>query len=322
MTNLEQFLANRRTIVGGSDIGSILNVSKWSCALRVYFSKVEEKDFDFSQKKEFRRGHRLEAVAAAYYEEKTGRPTESVELRRMADKPYLGVHMDRVIESEDQTGPGYLEIKVVGEWSFKQIKKEGAYADWIAQVHYGCRVTGCKWGSIAVYWADGDELLHWDFEADAELGEQAVQAADDFWLFHVEPRFPPEPIALGSETCRLCEYRVKCPNGAVQEAEERFEGVVDLPALAPLARDLQESKGFGKEIKGRGDELKSEILALIKNQVGLYRWAPGEPLISLTEVSTDRFDAKALKAAHPDIHKKFIKTSKSMKLGFKGDSDE
>lgn len=321
MNNLEKFLADRKTIIGGSDVGSIVKASKWACPLKTYYSKTEEKDFDNSQKKEFRRGHRLESVAAAYYTEVTGRETQTVELVRDKGFEHLGVHMDRLISAKGKEGFGYLEIKVVGEWSFKQIKKEGAYADWISQVHYGCRLVGAAWGAIAVYWADGDELLHWDFEADRELGDSLRDAANDFWMFHVEPRLPPDPLPVGSEPCKLCEYRLTCPNGAKPMAEVAFEGVIERPDLAELARDLKESRGFGKEVTGRTDELKAEILEAIEKKPGLYRWAEGEPLLALTEVSTDRFDSKGFKAAHPDLHKKFTKTSISKTLKFTGEKE-
>jgi predicted phage-related endonuclease len=321
-TKLDKFLADRRTIVGGSDIGSIMKVSKWSCPLRTFYSKTEEKDFDNSKKKEFRRGHRLEAVAATYYSEETGRLTKTVPLQRDENFPHLGVHMDRLTDGRGVDNLGYLEIKVVGEWSFRTVKKEGAYPDWITQVQYGCAVTKTKWGAIAVYWPDGDELLTWDFDADPELGAQCKDVANDFWMFHVETGIAPEPLPLGSETCRTCEWRATCPNGATPVVETAFAGVVDRPDIAALVREYREAKAYGKESDGRVEDLKGELMAALKDQPGVYRWEAGEPLLSISETTTDRFDSKGFRAAEPDLYKKFVKTSKSKRMAFKGDDSE
>jgi putative phage-type endonuclease len=208
---LEEFLARRAKCVGGSDIASVMNIGKYACSRKLFFDKTGvAKDKDDSDNPLFRRGHRQEPVAASYYEELTGRDVRYTTPMTVPGKPHLSVTMDRMVfkkEDLEHENPGYLEIKTVGLFSMKEIKKNGLTDDYSLQLQYGMAVSGYKWGSFAIFCPDSDELLHWDVEADKELGQVLLDRADDWWTFHRECEVIPDTLAEAPKT-KACEY---CP---------------------------------------------------------------------------------------------------------------
>jgi predicted phage-related endonuclease len=70
---------------------------------------------------------------------------------------------------------------VPGAWGFKKIKKEGLPESYLLQLQWQMLCYGVTWGSFAVYWPDGHELLQFDVERDDELCEMLFQRAEEEW---------------------------------------------------------------------------------------------------------------------------------------------
>lgn len=323
MTKEEQikFKEKRRRYIGGSDAPSLVGVGDWACELKLFNDKVGvTPDFDDSDRAEFMRGHRLEQVAAEFYSEKTGRMLQKVETKKVPGKPYLAVNLDRLVY-DDVKGAGYLEIKVVGRETYYKIKKEGIHDAYIIQVQWGMAITGLKWGAFAIYWPDGDQLIHMDFEANPTLQAKLLEKGEDFWLLNVQNEIPPNPLPVGSKACKSCVYRIGCSRADSDPAEGE-KGVVERADLAALALDLKETRAYKKEIGDRETEIKNELIEAIKETPGLYRFAKGEPLLKYSETTSERFDSTGFKKANPELAAKFTKPSKTKKLAFAGKEEE
>lgn len=207
----EEFLARRRSFIGASDVAHVVGAGDFACARRLAYEKIGiPSDFDSSDKPEFRRGHRLEPVAAAYYAEKTGRRIKETSTIHAPGKPHLAVSIDRLVWRENDDKPGILELKVLGKFSMELVKKSGLYESYIAQVNYGMGVAGLSWGSFGIYGPETDELLYWDFSFDRELSEKLMEDADDFWSCHVKTKILPPPLPEIKNVCIGCDYRIKC----------------------------------------------------------------------------------------------------------------
>ena len=63
----EQFLADRLSGIGGSDVADVLSLEPWGCARRLYYEKrqVPPDYADESKEALFERGHVLEPLVAA-----------------------------------------------------------------------------------------------------------------------------------------------------------------------------------------------------------------------------------------------------------------
>lgn len=304
----EDFVSSRRSYLGGSDAAGVMGVGRYGCKRKVVYSKINTpKDFPDEDKAEFRRGRRLEHIAAAYYEEVTGRQIRTTIVMKVHDKPHLAVNADRLVykkEDEKCKVPGYLELKVVGRWSMNQIKKEGLIDDYILQVEWGCAVGGLTWGSYGIYCPETDELLHWDHTPDTALGEALLEAGDDLWSLNVENKILPDPLPEGSKQCEGCPWSLTCQQRIIPVGSAE---IIQRPDLEGLVAKFAEVKGMGSEVSDAEEEIKAEILAAIGEKPGTYQCGKYQLPFTITE--TKRFSSEEMKKAHPEIYEKFRKTS-------------
>lgn len=304
----EEFLAERKGFIGGSDISSVMGIGDWACRRKLVYDKTGvSKDFDDSDRPEFRRGHRLEAIARAYYEEKTGRKTKPTgKAVRVPGKQHLGVNMDAWVWRSDRKDPGYLEIKVVGRETYFKIKREGLHDAYILQLQYGIGVSGLEWGSFAIYWPDGDELLHWDHDAEPALIERLLEEADDCWVLNIEHKVLPSPLEEGAKACETCAWAITCRGNVVLPDANR--GIVSRPDLEGLITKFAEIKGMSKEATDAAESLREEIIDQLggeKAKPGIYR--AGKFQFEYKISSQRRFSSEALKKEEPDLYEKFRK---------------
>jgi len=218
----EEWPIERRGYLGGSDAASIIGVGKWGCPRKLFYDKSgKQRDVDDSDKAEFRRGIRLEEVAASYYAEVTGRTVRRTKRVCVPGQPHLAVSMDRLTYKKEDTNlenPGYLELKVLGRWSMNHIKKEGLPQDYIIQMHWGLAVSDLSWGAFAIYSPETDELLQWDIVADKAFGNKLLDRGSDWWSLHKECEVVPEPLPEGSSACQTCPWSITCRGSQVVPA--------------------------------------------------------------------------------------------------------
>lgn len=301
----EEFLAARKRAIGGSDIASVLNAGRYGCQRKLFYDKKSKpRDFDDSDRMEFRRGRRLEAAAADFYVEKTGRELHPLKTVRVPGKPFLAANLDRAIAAKDRKDLGALEIKVVGRFSFLKIKKEGLIDDYSLQLCYNMAVSDMKWGAFCVYCPDLDELIHWDVEYDSALGEVLLDKAEDFFSFNIECNMEPSPLPEGSLACLSCPWSISCRGSVPVPANV---GVVERPDLEPLVARLAEVKGMNSEVEQAEESLRAEILEKIKEQPGTYRAGKYEFAFKVAEQK--RFSSEDFKRSNPELYEKFRKSS-------------
>lgn len=300
----EEFVASRKNQIGGSDIASVVGSGRYACPRKPFYDKTGvPKDFDDSDKMEFRRGRRLEGVAAEYYEELTGREVRITTTARVPGRPHLAVNIDRLVKAKGREGWGALEIKVVSRFSWLHIKKHGLIDDYILQLQYNMGVKGCSWGAYAIYCPDLDELMHWDVDADKALGEVLLEKGDDYYNFHIECGVIPDPLPLDSPPCDGCAWFNTCREGITKQAIP--DGEILRPDLAGWAEKFAEVKGLGKEAESAAEGLKAEFLAAVKEKPGNYRC--GKYLVPFTITSQRRFDGAALKKKDPELYESLRK---------------
>lgn len=297
----EEWMAERKGYLGASDAASVVNCGNYGCSLKLFKDKTGvPKDFDDSDKAEFRRGRRLEQIAAEYYEEVTGRELRKTKRVNIPGRPYLAVSMDRVAfrkEDADKKNPGYAEIKCVGRWSMNKIKKEGLPADYITQVNWGCSVADLTWGVFIIYSPETDELLHWEFTHDKAFGDLLLDRGTDFWEFNVGLGIPPERLPEGSSACKSCPWMPSCRGEQVAPIPV---GVIERPDLAGLIAKFHEVKGMSSEAGDAEEEIKAEILAAIKEKPGTYSTGRHEFVFQIAE--TKRFSGEKLKRSNPELY--------------------
>ncbi len=309
-----EFVAARKKYLGGSDIASVMNKGRYGCSRKLGYDKLDiPKDIDDSEKMEFRRGHRLEGIAAKYYEEITGRQTWISTTQSVPGKPHLSVNVDRFTAKKDDPGKknwGYLEIKVMSRFSFLKAKKEGLIDDYLLQLQFGMAVCDLSWGAYAIYCPDLDDLITWDVEADKDLGDHLLESADDWWSFHVGCKVLPDPLPDDSAPCHSCPWSITCRGSLIQAPAP---GITERPDLEPIVAKFAEIKGMGSEVDEASDSLRAEILEAIGEKPGTYR--AGRYEFSFAARAQKRFNSDKLKKMNPELYESLREESIVKTLG-------
>ncbi len=284
ITGRAEWLAARRTGIGGSDAGAICGVNPYRTAADVWEEKMGWAA-ELAPTPAMQRGTTLEPIAAELYAQETGRAMRRQPMRRHTVHEWMVGNCDRqIFDAGDGRGTGVLEIKCPGLQTFARIKREGLPEMYVLQLQHYLGVFGYRWGSFALFNAERWELLHFDVEADAELIGRLVEVEGEFWREHVEARVRPDvaPVAL--------------PDVPKVEGELVTRGD---PEWADAVAMLREAK----ELSATAGELESAAKARLQALMGdaAVVEGAGARIYWREQAGSKRLDEKAFRAAHPDI---------------------
>jgi putative phage-type endonuclease len=292
--------------IGGSDISALLGLSPYKSALQLWTelsSGQAEPDRDLLH---LRFGQHAESFIASEYERQSGLFTVAHPQTLFHKKHgFMYGHVDRfVLESPDT--PAVVDGVVTAD-RILECKTASAFtrADWgepgtdqvppyyLVQCAWYMAVTGCACVDLAAL-IGNSELRVFTIERDLQLESLITLHAKNFWNDHVLANSPPEP-----ETVRdAATLFPKEAPGLCAEASE-----VVLTHLAQYRKLSERSE----RLSGECERVKAEILKFMGHAERLTHsgrvlatWRCAKP--------SQRLDAKAMAAAHPDLAKTFTNT--------------
>lgn len=203
MGSREDFLASRKTGIGGSDVATILGVNPWQTALELYLEKRSEIE-PKPDTEHTRAGRALESVIAHMYAERTGRRLRRCnQMQRHPKHEWLFAHVDREVVGSRVI----VEIKNVNPhmqryWGAEASDAAPDYV--IPQPHTYMLIRDYPCADVAAFFG-GSHLRVYTIERDREWDEMIVEATHTFWydnvMAGVPPPFDPEhPAALDALT--------------------------------------------------------------------------------------------------------------------------
>jgi putative phage-type endonuclease len=243
---LNQWLEERKTYLGASDISAILGLNDYASPVDVYLSKTEGKE---SEDNDFlRAGRALEPAIIQLYREDARCVVEpnGNRIYRLQDFPFIGCTPDAWILDQSETdnpNDGLLEIKNTSKWI------TDVNPCHYAQLQYQLGVTGAQWG-VLCYLVQGFKLVHFDFTRDEEVIKNCFSAAKHFWNTHIIPRIAPEPSKAG-DTLKL--FPNSYDLSKVNCAEETYNYVVKHRELKKQEKELK------KEIETNAEHIKAAM---------------------------------------------------------------
>lgn len=295
---------DRSTYIGGSDVATILGVSPWKSAFKLYQEKIGafSEEVTPAKAKLFRRGHRWEPIVVEMLLDELADSGHDVELvaqnRRYQDPeyPFLAAEIDLelIIDGEPVNG----EAKTVSPFAAKLWGKEGTddvpiyYA---AQVMHGLMLRPRRRAVIAALTGFDDRpRVHWIERDDETIA--AIRAREvEFWQ-RVQDRNPPAPETI--EDVRWLYAKDDC---SVIDADDE---------LLSLCQSLKDAKAANKVGDERASVLATQVMARIgKAATVLYRgqcvatWKANK-----TSQKTDWQDAYLDLSPAADHINKFTKT--------------
>ena len=291
-----EWLALRKTGIGGSDIAALLGMDKYTCAYELYLDKRGELP-DMPRSEFLERaamwGHLHEPLIAARFAELHGVRTRRVGLIRHESEAWRLANLDyRVAGCPD--GPCLLEIKNRSAWKASEWGEsgdpEGVPDTEALQTHWYLSVTGYRHAHVGVL-INGNDDRYYRVEADAGLAADVISMARTFWQ-RVQDGDPPPMDGSDAATDLLATLWPAAPGTEV---------VIDRTQVAPLLLARDRIAAETDALKERAAEV-SNRLAVMLGEAETAVW-DGEVLF--TRKQNGVFAPKRFEAAHPDLAAKY-----------------
>lgn len=323
-----EWLKNRQTGIGGSDVAAILGLSKWKSPLEIYESKTETAEPKEEQSQAAYFGSLLEDVVAREFATRTGMKIQRVNSQLVAGEgSWMIANIDRAIVQNDiawrvyvydeqrqaETGrqistDAILECKTASSFmadhwgpsqeaeivSSKVVTEHKIPLYYETQVQWYLGVTGCHTCYVAVLLGGQDFRIYEVPRNDAVI--KAIQEqCHAFWVNHVFAKVPPEPCTK-EEVAKL----FPSDNGDMLEADN---------AIAADIGELRNLAGQIKSLQDQVDIVKDRVCAALGGATGFT--IAGEKACTYKTQKRTTLDTTRLKKESPDVYQAYAKTSET-----------
>lgn len=244
MRTREQFLRERRSGIGGSDVAAILGLSRWKTAYQVWQEKTGRVVIDEGDDERLHFGNVLEQVVADEFSARRGvKVQRRNRMFRHPEHPELIGNIDRRI-----VGGGILECKTADKFTRHLWGDDGSDEVpeyYLTQVQHYYTVTGEREGFLAVL-IGGNEYRDYEIPYDRELAEFCAARCVEWWREHVLRDVPP-PLTPGDDLSDV--FRAVAGSS-----------VTATPEIEALAAELRDAK----EQRKAAEEVEKELTARLK----------------------------------------------------------
>lgn len=299
------WVANRSKGIGGSDIGTICGVNKYSSARLLYFKKTgqfqESEAFTFSDQSIERMawGHKLEPIVADEYMKRTGnRVVICPATLQHKDHPWALANVDRIIVDNEGKPYGVLEVKTADARLLKDWEDGEIPTSYIYQLQWYLWITDLQYGCFAALVGGNRFVMIEVFRNDELLQNEMIPAADKFWNYNVKNLIEPELSGSDADSDFIKEI--------YGNVEKNSEVVLEDDEDNELANFIFEAKQQVKQLEKDIAEASNKLKEKLKDtEIGYttdrtIKWSPRKQ----TRVDTDKF-----KSEYPEIYAKCTKTS-------------
>ncbi len=233
----EQWLAERRHGIGGSDVSAIIGVNPYRTALDVYLDKLGIAPH-VEDNPAMKWGRIMEPIIAREVTEATGIEWAPAEFLRKIDNPVICGTPDY----QNQDLGVLLECKTAGMrqahlWGDEQT--DAVPMPYLTQVHWYLELTGYDEAKLAVL-IGGNDFRLYSIKRDDDLQAQLVDRAMKFWRDHVETMTPP-PLD-GSDSAKAWlkhAYPTHTSDNICPATEDEAD---QMRLVAGLKRDLEKAE--------------------------------------------------------------------------------
>ena len=246
----DEWLALRRTGIGGSDAGAIMGVSPYKGAFSVWADK-QGKLPPLEDNEAMRQGRDLEDYVARRFAEASGlRVRHEYSMLRSVEHPCMLADIDRRITGE-RAG---LECKTSRDITMARYRNGEYPMEYYCQCLHYLAVTGwdCWYLAVLVY---GTDLLIYKICRDEVLDdiEALIKAEEAFWDNHMVLDVPPAPDALDSTAAALGSVYPHEDGTTVCADQDSDQALTDLAALKAQKRALD------RQITERENQIKAAM---------------------------------------------------------------
>ncbi len=250
-----EWLAARRTGIGGTDIAAILGLHPYKTPLQVYHEKLGlvEKEITWPMKL----GLKMEPILAEFFIEQTGLAISDCGFRRHGERTWQVGTPDR-LTLEDT--PRVIELKTVGHRSAHRWDKGSGELphEYFLQAQWYLSLLGLNEAAIAALIGNTDFQI-FPIHADTELHGLMLEAGARFWRDHIEVQNPPLPTGEKVDT-ELLKRIYKHSQETILPADEKQERLLKVYA---------EWNNTVKSVELAYNKVKNEVKTAIGEATGL-----------------------------------------------------
>ncbi len=298
MQNRQEWLRERKSYLGGSEIAAIAGLNEYRTAVDVYLDKTSD-DIQETTSEAAKWGNYLEDAVAMAYADETGLTlTKESKVLRHPKYEFLGANIDRWVGDREYI----LECKTAHFIKSKEWGEE--YTDqipdsYLCQVAWYSAITGVPKVDIAVL-IGGQDFRIYTYLKNKEFEDKLIAIGVNFWQNHVEKRIPPSPSNLQD----------------ISSLYPRSNGK-EIKANTEVVSSLMELKAMNEEktvLERSIDTLKKNIQEYIKDYDILVD-ASGNVLATWKNTSPRAcLDLKRFKEEHKDLYLEYANYSRSSRV--------
>ena len=261
-----EFLARRRSGIGGSDIAAIIGISPWRTPRDIFLDKKGMSEPE-QETDAMYWGTTLEDIVAREYAKRTGRKIQRCNQQlQHPDYPFLIANIDRAVYDENGKKPvvkgklvtsRILECKTASQYAAQEWGESGSNhvpEYYKAQVLWYMGITGALVCDVAVLIGNRDFRMY-TMERDEDVISYLFQEGITFWREYIEKDVMP-PARTLEDVERVCHGEAK---------KRKFADDLTIEAVKRYAElDKQD-----KAIKEEKEMLKVQICDAIGDAVEL-----------------------------------------------------
>ena len=286
--------ARRRKILGASEVAAVIGVSRWSSAVDVWESKVNNVKSNGSMATNL--GHLLQPVIGKLAADKHALEITGEEVAYTHEiEGWAGATIDYIAKDKDGR-PRIVECKATRDQYWSDIPSY-----YRTQLAWQCWTSGIQHATIAVLHASTNfQTYEFDLAEDgAGWFTDMVLACRTFWFGHVLTGVRPEGFSADPETLA----NIRAISGKTLEMPESYRP--ELSRLVSVRSQIKELERIEEDLKSKFQTLLGDSEILIHNGQAVMTWKESE---------SNRFDTTALKKADPEKYQEYLKTSYSRRF--------
>jgi len=289
----EEWLAERRKGIGGSDAAAILGMNPYKSPLAVYMDKLGLAP-EIPDNEAMRQGRDLEQYVADRFCEATGKKVRRVNrILQHPEYPWMLANIDRDVVGEDAG----LECKTTSVYNRTEFARGDVPPVYYWQCQWYMAVTGYPSWYLAVLVLNKDFHV-FEISRNDEHIAYMIDKARSFWFDHVLAGIPPLPSGSDGDD----DLVAMLPT--TREADE----IADL-------QDIEDDIVLMQTLKGEADDLDKRIKAIRQRIImrldGAETGRTNRWTVTYKEQASRRLDTAQLRAEHPDIADEYTKTTTS-----------
>lgn len=290
----------RRQGLGASDVAAIVGLSPWATPWSVWATKVglvDDADGDDDPAEHLDFGRRAETLLADWFHDHTDLHVVGAQMWvQNGDRPWMQATLDgTVIEGPNDTGDtlGVFEAKTDAGTPWDDIP-----VHYQCQVQWALAVTGLPkaWLAVLHMPAGHPRFRLYELDRSDDDIQLLVDRCGRFWADHVVAGV--QPPTDGDHATTVALGHAWAPSGRT---------AVDVDDLAPLIDELARNRAQLRSL----DRLIAADENIVKATLGEATdgYVAGELAVSWRPYERHDLDAKAIRAAHPRIARRFDKVS-------------